>query len=113
MHGQPLMTHLQSDSHNSARVTHCTPFLSCAGVQPHSADASAWPSNNLQVDLSSSKYANTRVSSQVCSPIVRTPVHGQPPAWRHTRGDVLLKLLSPAYAVEWILVDGLRPGPQL
>ena len=26
---------------------------------------------------------------------------------------MLLKLLSPAYAVKWILVDGLRPDPQL
>ena len=50
---------------------------------------------------------------QVCSPVIRTPVQGQPPAWRHTRGDLLVKILSPAYAVEWILVDGLRPSPQL
>ena len=79
MHGQPLMTRLQSDS----------------TVQPESP------------------IAHLLCPVQVCSPLVRTPVHGQPPAWRHTRGDVLLKLLSPAYAVEWILVDGLRPGPQL
>ena len=50
---------------------------------------------------------------QVSSPSVCTHVENQPPQWRHSRGDLLLKCLSPAYAAEWILVDGLRRGAQL
>ena len=57
--------------------------------------------------------AHTANVLQVSSPCICTQAHSQPPAWKHSRGDLYLKCLSPAYAVEWILVDGLRPSIQL